>query len=145
MKKRILTLTFVILVALLAAMTVQASTPQELYLEKTCSAETYCDIHDAHGPFEILNGGRIYYYDHNYFENPAGISKETAKIEIISADGKHSLIGNVTWVWREEFKARYIIYAGTGDLVGMHASGNVNLLSSDTWTFSLTGIYHIEP
>jgi hypothetical protein len=145
MKKRLVPVLLVLIVTLLVAMSVQASTPQEFYLEKTCQAETYCDIHDAEGPFKVLNGGRIYYFDHNYFENPAGIAKETSRVLLISGDGKHSLTGFVSWVWRDAFKGTYTIVSGTGDLVGVHAVGKVYLLDDENWTFSLTGTYHVEP
>jgi hypothetical protein len=146
MKKRILIIIFLLLVALLAANTVQASSPQYFYLEKTCDQPNSCLLHDAIPPFDVLNGGRIYYFDHAYFENPAGIMKESAAVLLTSADGQHSLLGSVSWVLRDgDFRGRYTISQGTGVLEGVHAIGKVEVLSWDTWTFSLTGTYHVEP
>jgi hypothetical protein len=146
MKKRILILIFLLFIALLAATTVQASPPQYFYLEKTCDLANSCLLHDATPPFDILNGGRIYYLDHAYFGNPAGIWKESAAVLLTSEDGQHSLLGSVSWVLRDEnFRGRYTISKGTGDLEGVHASGKVEVVSWDDGIFSLTGTYHIEP
>lgn len=146
--KRIYSLTslLVIIAILLASTPAMAAPPQPFYLEKVCDLPNSCLLQNASPPFNVLNGGRIYYFDHAYFTNPSGNTKESAVILLTSVDGQHSLLGNVSWVLQNgDFRGRYIIQSGTGALEGVHAKGIVEVVSWETMTFSLTGEYFIAP
>lgn len=137
---------FVVLALLLAAAPAMAAPSQSFYLEKVCDLPNSCLLQNAAPPFDVLNGGRIYYFDHTYFANPAGIAKESAEVLLTSADGQHSLLGSVSWVLHDEvFRGRYIIQSGTGALERVHAKGIVEVVSWETVTFSLNGVYFIAP
>ncbi|MGE5223070.1 MAG: hypothetical protein ACM3PY_11570 [Omnitrophica WOR_2 bacterium] len=145
-KKYALTLLIVILAMLLVVAPVLAAPSQPFYLEKVCDMPNSCLLQNAAPPFDVLNGGRIYYFDHTYLANPAGNAKESAAILLTSADGQHSLLGSVSWVLHDgDFRGRYIIQNGTGALEGVHANGVVNVIDWDTSTFSLEGVYFIAP
>lgn len=147
MKRNYLLIFFLVVLAmLLVVVTVQAAPSQHFYLEKVCDLPNSCLLQNAAPPFDVLNGGRIYYFDHTYFANPAGNAKESAAVLLTSADGQHSLLGSVSWVMQgEDFRGRYIIKSGTGALEGVHAKGVVNVIDWDTFTFSLEGVYFIAP
>lgn len=137
---------FVILAILLSAIPAMAATSHPFYLEKVCDLPNSCLLQNATPPFDVLNGGRIYYFDHAYFENPAGNVKESAAVLLTSADGQHSLFGSVSWVLHDgNFRGRYRIQGGTGDLAGVHANGIVEVISWETYTFALSGGYFIVP
>jgi hypothetical protein len=147
MKKRYWFASLLAVMALLLAVgAAQAAPPQPFYLEKICDQPTSCLLQNAAPPFDVLNGGRIYYFDHTFFANPAGIMKESAVVLLMSADGLHSLSGSVSWVLHDgDFIGRYTIHSGTGALAGVHANGIVDVISWDTATFSLTGNYFVAP
>jgi hypothetical protein len=147
MKKNQISLLLIIFIAiLLAASPAMAAPAQPFYLEKVCDLPNSCLLQNAAPPFEVLNGGRIYYYDHAYFQNPPGNMHESATILLTSADGQNSILGSVSWVLHDgEFRGKYILQSGTGVFEGVHAKGNVDVISWETMTFSLTGDYFFMP
>ncbi len=147
MKKNKLLISLLIFIAiLLAAMPALAAPAQPFYLEKVCDLPNSCLLQNAAPPFDVLNGGRIYYFDHAYFENPAANMHESAAILLTSADGQNTLLGKVSWVLHDgEFWGRYVLQSGTGIFQGVHANGIVEIISWDTMTFSLTGEYFFTP
>ncbi len=147
MKKNILFVTLLLFITiLLTASPAMAAPAQPFYLEKVCDLPNSCLLQNAAPPFDILNGGRIYYFDHAYFENPAGSMHESAAILLTSADGQNTLLGSVSWVLHEgEFRGRYVLQSGTGIFEGVHANGIVKVISWETMTFSLTGEYFFMP
>jgi hypothetical protein len=148
MKKILFSIMIVVLVLGASISPAQAAQPQSFYLEKVCDgsiAENICEITSAEAPFEVLVGGTIEYFDHAYFENPAGIAHEASTILVTAMDGS-TAIGHVSWVWGPiGFSGRYILTSGTGVFTGIHAIGRVELLDMDTWTFSITGTYFYAP
>jgi hypothetical protein len=147
MKKNQLSISLIIFIAILLVATPAMAAPvQPFYLEKVCDMPNSCLLQNAAPPFQVLNGGRIYYFDHAYFENSAGNMHESAAILLTSADGLNTLLGNVSWVLHDgEFQGRYILQSGTGVFEGVHANGVVEVISWETMTFSLTGIYFFTP
>ena len=136
----------VVLTLLMAAMPAKAAPSQPFYLEKVCDLPNSCLLQNGAPPFDILNGGRIYYFDHAYFENPGGNMHESAAVLLTSADGQNTMLGSVSWVMHDgEFRGHYIIQSGTGIFVGIHARGIVEVISWDTSTFLLTGDYFFAP
>jgi hypothetical protein len=145
-RNKLLILLIVFITMLLAAMPTLAAPAQPFYLEKVCDMPNSCLLQNATPPFDVLNGGRIYYFDHAYFENPGGNMHESAAILLTSADGQNTLLGNVSWVMHgEEFRGKYILQSGTGVFEGAHVKGVVEVVSWDTMTFSLTGDYFFMP
>lgn len=146
MKRKIIASVIVVLIALAVVVPASASTHQSFYLEKVCDLPNSCLLQNGAPPFDVLNGGRIYYFDHAYFENAAGNMHESAMVLLSSADGQNTMLGNVSWVMHDGlFSGRYIIQSGTGVFEGIHAVGTVEVLSWETVTFVLTGNYFFAP
>ena len=143
MKSRLILTFFLLLISLLLALPVQAAHPN-FYFEKVCDgsiAANFCVIQAAASPFEALNGGTIEYFDHAYFQNPAGVILESATIRVTAADGSQAP-GHIRWV---NTRGYFTLLPGTGSLKNLHMNGEVNTISWETMTFSLTGRYFFAP
>lgn len=140
--KRVSMLVTMLLVAILLLVTLpaQAKAHPPIYLEKVCDgsvAPNICVIQNAAHPFAYLNGGTIEYFDHAFFQNPAGIVIESATVLLTAGDGSQAP-GHVRWINDSGY---FTFLPGTGSLEKFHAVGQVNVISWDTATFSLTGEY----
>jgi hypothetical protein len=145
-RNNLLISTLVVITILIAAVPAKAATSEPFYLEKVCDLPNSCLLQNGAPPFDVLNGGRIYYFDHAYFGNPAGNMHESAAVLLTSADGQNTMLGSVSWVMHDgEFSGHYIIQSGTGVFGGIHAKGIVEVKSWDTSTFLLTGDYFFAP
>jgi len=148
MKKLFVIGIVVLMIAMLAVPTAQASPRQDFYAEKICpSADNpnACDIQNASPPFVQLNGGKIVYTDRVYWENPAGHLFEIAKVEITAGDGSGSATGQVRWIGDYGLLT---IMQGRGSLAGMHANAKIefkNIASDGRWEFTWVGTYHMDP
>lgn len=114
------------------------------YFEKVCDgsvAPDICTIQNALPPFEFLNGGTIQYFDHAYFQNPAGIVIESATVLVTAGDGSQTY-GHVRWI---NTRGYYTLLPGNGSFENMHMIGNVGVVDWDTWTFSVSGEYFVTP
>jgi hypothetical protein len=141
-------MTLVVLVAFLTAMTVQASSREDFYLEKVCPSldnPNACDIVYADSPFEQLLGGQIVYYDRVYWENPAGYTFEIARVELRTDENHGMAIGQVRWL---KDHGLFNFTQGSGLLDNLHATGRIDFMGVDLdgrYRFSLSGTYHIDP
>jgi hypothetical protein len=140
MKKLALVLPLLLIAVLLIAAVPAQAAHETFYFEKVCDgsvAPDVCVIQNAAEPFEYLNGGTIKYYDHAYFQNPAGVIIESATILVTGSDGSQAT-GHVRWV---NDRGYYTVVSGTGSLGNIHMSGKVAALSWETMTFSVSGEY----
>jgi hypothetical protein len=142
-----------VLAVLLVAAPVLAAPPQAFHLEKACPSPTFgdnaCDVIAATGPFSVLVGGAIVYFDHMYDPgNPAGYSFEAATIHLVDAANVTLAIGHIHWRMTPDgtFLGVYTLGGGSGSLAGIHATGNVTFTGEDGSgrpVFSLDGTYHV--
>jgi len=144
MKKLALVISILLMDAMLMiASTAQAAHPS-FYFEKVCDgsvAPDICVIQNAEPPFEFLNGGTIQYFDHAYFQNPAGVVIESATVLVTGNDGSQAT-GHVRWV---NDRGYYTLLSGTGSFANVHMNGRVSVISWETMTFSLRGEYFFTP
>ena len=146
--KKVFGIGFVILmVALLAVPSVQASPKQYFYVKASCPLNDLntCKIEDASPPFEHLVGGQMLYSHHVDQINPAGIAIQIARVEMITESGNGMAIGQVRWI---DDGGRFTFGQGSGSLAGFHATGKVafeGVTPEGRLVFSLSGTYHIDP
>ncbi|KAF0110434.1 MAG: hypothetical protein FD147_1694 [Chloroflexi bacterium] len=136
----------VLCIAMLVAVTnpVQAAPHSTFYFEKVCDGSVdpnICVIQNAAAPFAVLNGGTIEYFDHAYFQNPAGMVIESATVLVTASDGSQAT-GHVRWV---KDRGYYTLLPGTGSLKNLHLIGKVATISWETMTFSVSGKYFFTP
>jgi hypothetical protein len=138
--KRLLLISVLVLLVALSVTAVALATPaEEFSLKKVCDLPPTvpaCRLTEATGPFSVLNGGLIVYQDRAYFENTAGVF-EVARVVLTSEDGESTMIGQIRWVKDHGY---FTLGQGTGDLNGLHATGDIQWL--EDVTFSLSGAYH---
>ena len=147
MKKFVVIGFVVLMVALLAVSTAQASPKQDFYLEASCppSNQNACNIVSASDPFAHLVGGQILYLNRVYKANPAGHLTRIARVEVITGNEDGMAIGQVRFLTD---RGRFTFGQGTGSLAGLHATGKIAITGfypDGTVTFSLTGSYHVDP
>ena len=134
---------YLVVLLLITASPVLAAHPT-FYFEKVCDGTVspdVCLIQNADQPFGFLNGGTIKYFDHAFFQNPAGVIIESATILITASDGSQAT-GHIRWV---NDRGYYTVVAGTGSLANVHLNGQVAVLSWETMTFSVSGNYFFAP
>lgn len=136
----------VLMIAMLAVPTAQASPREDFYLEKLCpnaDNPNACDIVSA-DPFSQLVGGQIIYTDRVLWENPAHHMFEIARIELTTGDGSGGASGQIRWLGDHGL---FTIMQGTGSLAGLKANGRVDYAGEvdGRWLYKLTGTYHMDP
>lgn len=140
MKKHLILVFAVLLIALMMVGSVQASKPQYFYLEKDCTDQTvtYCFLQNAYPDdlFDILEGGIVDYLG-PVFANPQG--KLSSEVILWSADYNSSVTGHFRWVGDHGY---FTLRRGTGALEGLHAVGRIEWIEG--YIFSLEGTYHFE-
>jgi hypothetical protein len=144
MKKFFVVVSLSLVAMLLVAISPAQAANPTFYFEKVCDGSVSADscvIQNAASPFGFLNGGTIKYFDHAYFQNPAGIIIESATILITASDGSQAT-GHIRWV---NDRGYYTVVAGTGSLANIHMNGQVAALSWETMTFSVSGEYFFAP
>ena len=138
----------ILMVALLAVSTAQASPKQDFYLEAACPSLTKpnaCDIVFASAPFSYLEGGNFVYLDRVNQINPAGHIIQISRVELTTGDGDGMAIGQVRW---HTDRGQFTFGQGTGSLAGFHATGKIAIVGftpDGRVKFTLTGSYHVDP
>lgn len=146
--KRIFSFTslLVVICLLLVVAPAQAAPPQSFYMVKACSGPGNCTITEATAPFDVFVGSKVAY--DNYFFGPdsAGNVHMIAAITLTStADPQDTASGIVSWVYHNgDFTGHISLQSGTGSFEGVHAQGEIGLLSWPS-TFNFSGEYFIAP
>lgn len=143
--KRISWLTSIVVVIslLLTVMPAKAADPDSFYMKKTCGASG-CVISEGTGPFSAFDGTTAAYTMINTGFDSAGNRHMTAFITL-NAGSEGTLSGIVSWVYHNgEFTGHISLQSGTGSFEGIHAEGDIGLISWPT-TFSFSGQYVVAP
>ena len=137
---------FIILSLLLMVVPAQAATPESFYMVKACSGPGICTITDATAPFDVFIGSMVTYDNYHFGPDAAGNVHMTAGILLTSAeDPQDTASGIVSWVYHNgDFTGHLSLQSGTGDFEGVHANGEIGLLTWPT-TFDFSGHYFIAP
>jgi hypothetical protein len=146
MKKHYLfTAVLVVMLLLLAVAPVQAAAPQPFYVDKVCGAAG-CKIQNAAPPFDVFNGTTVQYENKNYGPDSAGNMHMTAGITLTSSsDSQDTISGIVSWVYHDGvFTGHFSFQSGTGDFAGIHARGEIGLVTWPT-NFYFSGDYFFAP
>jgi len=134
--KKVLTLLFLSLAVALFNISSHATPPDYFYLEFECADATIaeCAIQNAK-PFVAFDTGAVLFYNCD-----RSLKNWSCAADLNTGDGLGSTSGTLRW---NHVKGSFTLGQGIGTLEGLHAIGNMLVLSSNV--YALEGTYHVDP